>query len=98
DYVPVGRISVLSSITLPDGGKVTRVTEPLSGRDGETGLRVLKGFSLPDGTLLERNIRRNTDGSVSVLDLNNDGSKSDLHEQRMSAAEFIQYIKEQSKH
>ncbi|MBX9724332.1 MAG: hypothetical protein K2X81_23185, partial [Candidatus Obscuribacterales bacterium] len=36
DYVPVGRISVLSSITLPDGGKVTRVTEPLSGRDGET--------------------------------------------------------------
>lgn len=94
EYVPVGRILVLSSITLPDGGKVSRVTEPLPGRDGESGARRLAGYKLPDGTLLDREIRRNSDGTMSILDLNPDGTKTDRHEQRMSNSEFIQYVKE----
>ena len=69
------RRDVVVSITLPDGGKVSRVTEALPGRDNE--FFVLKGFRLPDGTVVEKDIHRNTDGTVSVLDKNVDNRNPD---------------------
>ena len=91
-----GRGQVIVSITLPDGGKVQRVSEPVPGRDGqESGFRVLKGYSMPDGTLVAKEITRNSDGSISVLDLNADGRNPDRHEQRMTEKEFIAWVKTQ---
>ncbi|MBX9689622.1 MAG: hypothetical protein K2X27_23125 [Candidatus Obscuribacterales bacterium] len=95
DYVHEGRISILSSITLPDGGKITRCTEPLPGRDGkEGGFQVLKGYTLPNGNLLEREIYRNADGSISLVELDPENRNPDRKSIRMSQAEFIKFIKE----
>lgn len=86
------RKDVIVSITLPDGGKVSRVTEALPGRDKE--FFVLKGFRLPDGTVVEKDIHRNTDGTVSVLDKNVDNRNPDRrHERRMTPAQFIDWVK-----
>lgn len=86
------RGDVIISITLPDGGKVSRVTEALPGRDKE--FFVLKGFRLPDGTVVEKDIHRNTDGTVSILDRNVDNRNPDKrNEQRMTPAQFIEWVK-----
>ncbi len=95
DTMVVGHRTIVVEITLPDGGKVTRVTEPLPGRDGQSGMRRLKGYSMPNGTLVECEIRRNTDGTVSVLDVDPDGSHIDRHEKRMSEKEFVDWVKSQ---
>lgn len=86
------RGDVIVSITLPDGGKVSRVTEALPGRDKE--FFVLKGFRLPDGTVVEKDIHRNTDGTVSILDKNVVNPNADKrNEQRMTPAQFIEWVK-----
>lgn len=90
------RHDVIVSITLPDGGKVSRVTEELPGRD--KGIYVLKGYQLPNGTLVEKNIHRNTDGSISVLDKDvNNRNPENRHEQRMTPQQFIDWVKEQQR-
>ena len=95
DYTPVGRRLLLVSITLPDGGKVSRKTEALDGRDGqEGGMRVLKGYELPNGELLEKSIQRNSDGTISLFDIDNENRLPDRHEIRMSPAEFIKFVRE----
>lgn len=93
DYTPVGRRMVLVSITMPDGGKITRTTEPIDGRDKEGGYRKLKGYTLPNGILLEKEIHRNSDGSISLIDLDVENRKPDRHVQRMSQAEFIEFVR-----
>ena len=95
------RKNVLVTITLPDGGKVSRVTEELPGRD--KGNFVLKGYKLPDGTIVEKNIHRNTDGTISVLDKNVDNRHpKDSHEQRqelrMNEKQFIEWVKANQRH
>ena len=94
DTIVEGRRSVIASITLPDGGKIIRETEPAQGRDGkDAGFRVLSGYRMPGGTLVEKDIVRNADGTISVLDINSDGRHPDRHEQRMSEREFIDWAK-----
>ena len=94
DYVPQGRRMVLVSVRLPDGGKLTRTTEPLSGTDGRDGFRVLKGYTLPNGVLMPKEIFRNSDGSISLRDVDPENRRPDRPVQRMSPAEFIRYIKD----
>ncbi len=86
---------VIVSITLPDGGKISRVTEELPWSKGSY---VLKGYKMPDGTLVEKDLHRNTDGSISVLDIDVENRHPDRHEQRLSEEEFIDWAKEQQKH
>lgn len=93
DYVPQGRKMVLVAVSLPDGGKLTRKTEPLSGRDGDSGFRVLKGYTLPDGQLLAKDIKRNSDGSISLLAVDPENRMPDKPEIRMTQADFVIYIK-----
>lgn len=89
------RQDVIISITLPDGGKISRVTEVLPGPD--KGFFVFKGYQLPDGTLLEKNIHRNTDGSISVFNKNVDNRNPDRNEQRMTPRQFIEWVKSQQR-
>lgn len=94
DYVPQGRRMILVSITLPDGGKISRTTEPLPGRDGGAdGFRILKGYTLPNGVLMPKEIHRNTDGSITIFDVDVENRNSDRHPMRLSQKEFIQFIK-----
>lgn len=96
DTTIVGHRQVIIEITLPDGGKVTRVTEPLPGRDGkEGGFRVLKGYRLPNGKIVAKDVHRNTDGTISIFDVDNDASHPDRHEERFTEQEFIQWVKNQ---
>ncbi len=98
DYLLQGRHLVILAIRMPDGGKISRVTEPLKGRDGEEGgYRILKGYKLPDGSLLEKDIRRNSDGSISLVDIDVENRKPDKQVLRMSQDEFIKFVKERSK-
>lgn len=83
---------VIVSIKLPDGGKISRVTEELPWSKGSY---VLKGYKMPDGTLVEKDLHRNTDGSISVLDIDVENRHPDRHEQRMSEDEFIDWVKKQ---
>lgn len=96
EYAPQGRRFVLVSIRLPEGGLIRRKTEPAPGRDGqEGGFRILKGFELPDGRLLPKEIRCNSDGSISLLEIDNENRKPDRRaEIRMSQKDFISFIKE----
>lgn len=87
---------VIVKMELPDGSSLTRVSEELQGRD--KGNFVLKGYKFPDGSLIEKEIRRNNDGSMSVLDLDPFNRKNDRHEKRMSEADFVAWVEAQKKH
>ncbi len=98
DTMRVGRSEVIVAITLSDGGKVERVTEPLAGRDGkEGGFRKLVGYKLPDGTVVEKDIHRNSDGTVTVLDVDSGAGNTDRHPKRMTADEFVRWVKDNEK-
>lgn len=85
-------------IKLPDGGLVTRVVEPVPGRDGKDGgFNRLKGYRLPNGAIVPKDIHRNSDGTLTVMDLNTDNRHPDRNAVRMSEDEFIAWVKAQQK-
>ncbi len=97
DSVRVSRhTEVIVQIKLPDGGFVTRVVEPLPGRDGKDGgFNRLKGYRLPNGVIVPKDIHRNSDGTLTVMDLNSDHRHPDRNSVRMSEDEFIKWVKAQ---